>query len=92
MQSLLQITTSGIVLLSVFGVIVIGGLVAFFIIFPIGVWWRALISNAPIPIAKPYSAIASVNSVLFAQLFLAETKSVKVLQKYKPVIETSSPI
>lgn len=52
MQSLLQITTSGIVLLSVFGVIVIGGLVAFFIIFPIGVWWRALISNAPITIAK----------------------------------------
>ncbi len=52
MQLLLQITTGGIVFLSVLGVLLLGCLVAFFIIFPIGVWWRALISNAPIPIAK----------------------------------------
>ncbi len=45
-------SVGGIIALCVIGVVLIGAIVAFFLVFPIRVWWRAIVSGAPIEISK----------------------------------------
>lgn len=52
MQFIGCLTTGGIVFLSVFGVVFVGLIVAFFLVFPVRVWWRSIISDAPISLSK----------------------------------------
>ena len=49
---LLQMSVVGIVSIIFIELLLIGGIVAFFLIYPIKVWWRALISDAYIPLNK----------------------------------------
>ena len=49
---LLQISVVGIVSIIIAELVVIAGVVAFFLIYPIRIWWRALISDAYIPLNK----------------------------------------
>lgn len=55
MNLLLKMSLGGIVTLSVLGVVVVFLLVMFFIFFPISIWWRARISNAPISLSKLFA-------------------------------------
>ena len=49
---LLKISVGGIVALCAVGILLVLAVVLFFVVFPVGVWWRAIISDAPIPISK----------------------------------------
>ncbi len=52
MPMLLKMSVGGIVTVSVLCAVFIGIVVAFFCVFPIRVWWRAIVSGAPIEITK----------------------------------------
>lgn len=52
MMLLLKMSVVGIVSIVIIELLVIGAVVAFFLIYPIKVWWRALISDAYIPLNK----------------------------------------
>ena len=49
---LLQMSVVGIVSIIIIELLVVGAVVAFFLVYPIKVWWRALISDSYIPLNK----------------------------------------
>ncbi len=49
---LLKMSVGGIVSIAIIALVVVGAIVAFFLIYPIKIWWRAIISDAYIPLNK----------------------------------------
>ena len=49
---LLKMSVGGIVSIAIIGLFVVGAVVAFFLVYPIKIWWRAIISDAYIPLNK----------------------------------------
>lgn len=52
MSILLRLSVAGIVSISLIGVIILASSIIFFCYFPVSIWWRALVSGAPIEISK----------------------------------------